>query len=662
MVPAQDNQRSLPSWILLTLLCMLPAEAAGSPSPFLGKPLPIPGTIEAEFFDLGGEGAAYHFSGNPVTNDIFSYPWTQWRPGEGIASAVIGSTNVVLQTSEWLNYTVECTQTGAYSLQLKTAGPPPYYVYVRDGMFSPIYDLQPTIATLHLELDGQDVSGPMRVQTHMVCPRIWIPEGPHQLRLVLDYAQDARDFDVGYQGIFVENWPRFAIPVDWIRAVRAAPALRQTVVAGGTAGFLDGVGTAARLGASIVLAGEQSSGDLVLSDPDNAAIRLLSPDGELRTLAGHPGNPIRDGTGTNAGFGEILNVLRLPGDAVALVERGDIGSERVRHVSPAGEVTTLYLGRPVVKIPDFSPGHYGEQSVDRPVPLQRLLLTDSGDLRVVGLLEDHRLEIGPGPWQLPDWIPYTRHVWFQFFDGILKAIALDGPPPPSLEPTDLGSGIRRHPGTGALVTEESPGFFQDILPEILPGSVLRAREGILYATRHPATVVRLDPHPTLSSLRVHTTGDGAGRVSGVPDHFIGPEEDIVLTATPEGRFVVFAGWSDGVTDNPRTVRISRDLQLTARFETRLPSPLGILPGTFHIGSDGFPRFALVGDPNPYVYRIERSTNLIHWTTAEALIGNLNGGVSGSTDSLAVSRAEAWVSLILKRHTNREYFRTILLSR
>ncbi|MBN8249254.1 MAG: hypothetical protein J0L84_17645, partial [Verrucomicrobia bacterium] len=402
-----------------------------------------------------------------------------------------------------------CAQTGAYSLQLKTAGPPQYYVYVGDGKFSPIYDFQPTVATLHLELDGQDVSGPMRVQTNMVCPRIWISEGPHQLRLVLDHAQDARDFDVGYQGTFMEAWPRFTIPVDWIRAIPAAPALRQTVVAGDGMGFLDGVGTAARLGASVVLVGEQSSGDLVLTDRDNAAIRLLSPGGQVRTLAGHPGNPIRDGTGTNAGFGEILDVLPLPDDSLMLVERGGIGLERVRRVSPAGEATTLHSGRPVVTVPDFSPGHYGDQMVDRPVPLGRVVLTASGDLRVVGSLEDHRLEIGPGPWQFPNWIPYTRYLWFQLSGGFLTVTQLEGPPPPSVEPTDLGNGIRRHPGTRLLVAEESPGFFQDILPELFPGSVLRSREGVLYGTRHPATVVRLDPDATLSSLRVHTTGPAA---------------------------------------------------------------------------------------------------------------------------------------------------------
>ncbi|MBN8249255.1 MAG: hypothetical protein J0L84_17650 [Verrucomicrobia bacterium] len=148
----------------------------------------------------------------------------------------------------------------------------------------------------------------------------------------------------------------------------------------------------------------------------------------------------------------------------------------------------------------------------------------------------------------------------------------------------------------------------------------------------------------------------------MPDHFVGPDEDIVLSAVPQGRFVAFAGWSDGLTNSPRTVRIPHDLQLTARFETRLPSPLGILPGTFHIGPDGFPRFALVGNSDPYLYRIERSTNLIHWTTANARIGNLNGSASGTAEALAVYRGEGWVSLILQRHADREYFRTVLLSR
>ena len=125
----------------------------------------------------------------------------------------------VLKTSEWLSYAVHCTGAGSYNLQVKTSGPPVYLVFIREDRFHPIYDTYPVPATLHLELDGQDVTGPTEVQENLVFPRIRITEGPHQLRLVMDHVADARPRDVGYHGQWFHLWPRNAVAVDWIQSL-----------------------------------------------------------------------------------------------------------------------------------------------------------------------------------------------------------------------------------------------------------------------------------------------------------------------------------------------------------------------------------------------------------------------------------------------------------
>ncbi len=84
---------------------------------FLGEPLGIPGTIEAEHFDLGGEGKAYH---DLDRNNIAG----AFRPDEGvdiydrlgdgfhIGNALPG---------EWIEYTVEVAEEGDYLMEVYLA-------------------------------------------------------------------------------------------------------------------------------------------------------------------------------------------------------------------------------------------------------------------------------------------------------------------------------------------------------------------------------------------------------------------------------------------------------------------------------------------------------------------------------------------------------------
>jgi beta-glucosidase len=87
-------------------------------SPHHSSPSPVPGTIQAEDFDNGGEGVAYHdtTSGNAGgqyrTTDI------------DIEASGNGGYDVGwIAAGEWLNYTVNVPVAGSYTVQVRVASP-----------------------------------------------------------------------------------------------------------------------------------------------------------------------------------------------------------------------------------------------------------------------------------------------------------------------------------------------------------------------------------------------------------------------------------------------------------------------------------------------------------------------------------------------------------
>ena len=96
---------------------LLPEYVEQERGTFLGEPLPIPGTVEAEYYDLGGEGKAYHdldrinIAGDFRPDDgVDIYD----RLGEGyhIGNALPG---------EWLEYTVDVDREADYLMEVHLA-------------------------------------------------------------------------------------------------------------------------------------------------------------------------------------------------------------------------------------------------------------------------------------------------------------------------------------------------------------------------------------------------------------------------------------------------------------------------------------------------------------------------------------------------------------
>ncbi|MBN1597504.1 MAG: Ig-like domain-containing protein [Bacteroidales bacterium] len=108
--------------------------------PYGGTPWSIPGTIQAEDYDTGGEGVAYQ-------DTDASNNGGQYRTGEGvdIENCSEGGYNVGwIVAGEWIEYTVNVITSGTYSLEIRVASD------VYGGAF-------------HIEFDGINKTGTLSV-------------------------------------------------------------------------------------------------------------------------------------------------------------------------------------------------------------------------------------------------------------------------------------------------------------------------------------------------------------------------------------------------------------------------------------------------------------------------------------------------------------------
>ena len=121
-----------------------------------------------------------------------------------------------------------------------------------------------------------------------------------------------------------------------IRKITAGGVV-STLAGSGTRGHADGIGAEASFSdpTSVAL---DAVGNLYVADYSNNAIRRITPDGIVTTLAGSPTASFADGTGTAASFRGPFAVT-IDNDAAVLV--ADSGNNRIRRVTQAGVVTTV---------------------------------------------------------------------------------------------------------------------------------------------------------------------------------------------------------------------------------------------------------------------------------------------------------------------------------
>jgi sugar lactone lactonase YvrE len=102
-----------------------------------------------------------------------------------------------------------------------------------------------------------------------------------------------------------------------------------STLAGSTAGFKDDNGISARFNAPNGLAVD-AGGNIYVADRDNHAIRMISPSGQVTTIAGGQ-QGFADGTGTLARFNSPNDVAV---DAQGNIYVADAGNNRIRKITP----------------------------------------------------------------------------------------------------------------------------------------------------------------------------------------------------------------------------------------------------------------------------------------------------------------------------------------
>lgn len=165
-----------------------PAQSHQTSQPQLQSPYPgpdahsVPGKIEAEHFDKGGEGRGYHEKNNNTN------PKIDFRSSENnkvwLEDCSEGGHHTGIDVKgEWLAYTADITPFSTYDIELQVAT-------ARAGAYC------------HIEVDGRDVSGRITVPntggwqnwTKVEVSGVKLPVGKHEIRVV----SQGRAFNLNY--------------------------------------------------------------------------------------------------------------------------------------------------------------------------------------------------------------------------------------------------------------------------------------------------------------------------------------------------------------------------------------------------------------------------------------------------------------------------------
>jgi hypothetical protein len=155
--------------ILISLLsCTISGKTQNQGEPWQNKMQEVPGRIEFEYYNEGGEGIAYHDSdsvnnGSGKLNPANGTFLNEFRMKEGVDISYTKSNNIDdnpfnkdprdmnkfyvgwTKPGEWINYTVKVNEAGSYRMGLM-------YTSNGDG-------------TISFDVDGKDATGPLKINS-----------------------------------------------------------------------------------------------------------------------------------------------------------------------------------------------------------------------------------------------------------------------------------------------------------------------------------------------------------------------------------------------------------------------------------------------------------------------------------------------------------------
>lgn len=183
---SRQNASNKPQLLVTTSVTPPPP----SQTPFGGSPIAVPGTIEAENFDNGGEGVAYHdvTSANEGNNPGYRSSAVDLE----IAGDTGGGANVGwVKAGEWLEYTLNVATAGNYTFDARVA------MLGQGGSFSVQVD-----GALVTSFTVPDTGGYQNYKT-ISRSGVALPAGQHVLRITADTEGPS-----GFAGNI--NWVRFS--------------------------------------------------------------------------------------------------------------------------------------------------------------------------------------------------------------------------------------------------------------------------------------------------------------------------------------------------------------------------------------------------------------------------------------------------------------------
>lgn len=300
-----------------------PPTTGGTSTPFNGFVAPIPGALQAEGFDSGGEGVAFHDIEAANLGGIYRNegPDIAWSSG---GTGLIGW----VAAGEWLKYTVNVQSAGAYTAEFAVAS-------LGQG------------GTFHIEANGTPVSTAITVPNtgdwqawRTVSATVTLAAGQQVLRVVMDTS--------GQYAVGNFDWFRFTATsvVTPPTTPPPPPTTTGSVISVPAGGDLQAAINSARAGDTILLQpGATYTGVFELpnkSGNDYITIRSAAPDSAL------PGANTRI---TPAYRSQLPRLVSVAGMAVILTQPG-AHHYRLQFL----ELTSGWEGSDILQLGDGSAG------------------------------------------------------------------------------------------------------------------------------------------------------------------------------------------------------------------------------------------------------------------------------------------------------------------